>query len=87
MRAQKRPLVQFAPQMAENNRVLQAFLSTRMYRHARVLEIMDRARRVVRDLFEAYMNDASLLPDDWREENAPATAATMPARSATFSPA
>jgi dGTPase len=69
VRAQKRPLVQFAPQMAENNRVLQAFLSTRMYRHARVLEIMERAQRVIRDLFEAYMNDASLLPEDWREEN------------------
>ena len=70
MRAQKRLMVQFAPQMAENNRVLQAFLSTRMYRHARVLEIMERAQRVIRDLFEAYMNDASLLPEDWREENA-----------------
>jgi dGTPase len=68
VRAQKRPMVRFAAQMAENNRVLQAFLSTRMYRHARVLEIMERAQRVVRDLFEAYMNDASLLPEDWREE-------------------
>jgi len=69
VRAQKRSMVQFAPQMAENNRVLQGFLSTRMYRHARVLEIMERAQRVIRDLFEAYMNDAALLPEDWREEN------------------
>ena len=69
VRVQERSMVQFAPQMAENNRVLQAFLSTRMYRHARVLEIMDRAQRVIRDLFEAYMNDASLLPEDWRDEN------------------
>jgi dGTPase len=69
VRAQMRPMVQFTPQMAENNRVLQAFLSTRMYRHARVLEIMERAQRVIRDLFEAYMNDAALLPEDWREEN------------------
>ena len=69
VRAQKRPMVQFAPQMAENNRVLQAFLSTRMYRHERVLEIMERAQRVIRDLFEAFMNDAALLPEDWREEN------------------
>ena len=68
VRSQKRAMVQFAAQMAENNRVLQAFLSTRMYRHERVLEIMDRAQRVIRDLFEAYMNDASLLPEDWRDD-------------------
>ena len=61
-------MVQFGGQMAENNRVLQAFLSSRMYRHERVLEIMARAQRVIRDLFEAYMNDASLLPEDWRDE-------------------
>ena len=30
---------------------------------------MERAQRVIRDLFEAYMNDAALLPEDWREEN------------------
>ena len=69
VRAQKRSMVQFGAQMAENNRVLQAFLSTRMYRHQRVLEIMDRAQRVIRDLFGAYMNDASLLPEDWRDDN------------------
>ncbi len=72
VRSQKRATVQFTAQMAENNRVLQAFLSTRMYRHERVLEIMDRARRVIRDLFEAYINDASLLPEDWRDHG-PAT--------------
>ena len=69
VRARKRAMVQFGVQMAENNRVLQAFLSTRMYRHERVLEIMDRAQRVIRDLFGAYMNDASLLPEDWRDDN------------------
>jgi dGTPase len=68
VRSQKRAMVQFGVQMAENNRVLQAFLSTRMYRHERVLEIMDRAQRVIRDLFGAYMNDAKLLPEDWRDD-------------------
>lgn len=68
VRSQKRAMAQFGTQMAENNRVLQAFLSLRMYRHERVLEIMDRAGRVIRDLFAAYMNDASLLPEDWRDD-------------------
>jgi dGTPase len=61
-------LARFGGQMTENNRVLQAFLSNRMYRHERVLEIMERAQRVIRDLFEAYMNDAKLLPADWRDD-------------------
>ena len=61
------PLVGFGAQMAEKNRVLQGFLAERMYRHPRVSEIMTRARRVVRDLFEAYQADPALLPQNWRE--------------------
>ena len=38
-----------------------------MYKHDRILEIMDRARRVVRDLFNAYMSEPKLLPQGWRE--------------------
>ncbi len=69
VRALKEPLVSFSAQMRENNRVLQGFLSQRMYRHERVLAITDRARRVIRDLFQAYMNDPALMPKDWREDS------------------
>ena len=58
-------LVDFSPQMHEKNRVLQSFLMRRMYRHELVQDKMNRARRVVKDLFEALMADASLLPDNW----------------------
>jgi dGTPase len=68
VRNQHHTLARFGVQMTENNRVLQSFLSDRMYRHERVLEIMDRAQRVVRDLFEAYMQEAKLLPADWRDD-------------------
>jgi dGTPase len=64
-----KPVVQFSAQMRENNKVLQGFLTQKMYRHSRVLEIMERAQRVIRDLFEAYMNDEKLLPSDWREDH------------------
>jgi dGTPase len=74
VRALSKPLITFSAQMHENNKVLQSFLSQSMYRHERVLEIMDRAQRVIRDLFNAYMNDAKLLPDDWRESHKPADA-------------
>ncbi len=57
----------FSAQMSEYNRVLQQFLSQQMYRHPRVTDIMARAKRVIDDLFNAYMNDEKLLPKDWRE--------------------
>jgi len=62
-------LIGFGPQMVEKNRTLQTFLSQRMYRHARVLDIMARAQRVIRDLFTAYLEDAKLLPAEWREDS------------------
>ena len=68
VRALHEPLVAFTDQMKEQNRVLQTFLTRSMYRHEKVNAMMDRARRVVRDLFEAYMGDASLLPPDWGDE-------------------
>lgn len=61
------PLLTFSAQMAEKNRVLQSFLGRRMYRHERVIAMMDRARRVVRDLFEAYMAEPGLLPAGWTD--------------------
>ncbi len=68
------PLVEFSAQMAEYNRVLRSFLSNRMYQHEKVVNLMRRAKRVVSDLFEAYMDDPGALPhssqpDKW-EENA-----------------
>jgi dGTPase len=60
-------LVCFSPQMAENNRVLQSFLNGKMYRHEKVEEIMARARRVIADLFTAYMADPKQLPAAWQE--------------------
>ncbi|HUE46096.1 MAG TPA: deoxyguanosinetriphosphate triphosphohydrolase [Aestuariivirgaceae bacterium] len=59
-------LVAFSAQMGENERVLKQFLSRSLYRHPRIEEIMGRARRIVRNLFESHMNDAKLLPEEWR---------------------
>jgi dGTPase len=61
-----RPFVVFSPAMDSQNRALQSFLNDRMYRHERVEQIMARARRVMHDLFTAYMQDPQLLPPDWQ---------------------
>jgi dGTPase len=62
----------FGRQMQENNRVLQSFLNEKMYRHEKIEQIMERARRVVAALFEAYMNDPKRLPQNWQQEAHPA---------------
>ncbi len=71
VRALGRPLVNFGRQMQEKNRMLQSFLNERMYRHEKIEEIMERARRVMRDLFEVYMNDPKRLPQSWQVEAHP----------------
>ncbi len=59
--------VSFSPTMRADNEVLQGFLATHMYQHEKVLAIMTRARRVVRDLFDAYRNDPKQLPQGWQD--------------------
>ncbi len=61
-------VVAFSSQMKQDNTELQAFLSSHMYQHKKVIAIMHRARRVVRDLFEAYSTDPAQLPADWQEQ-------------------
>ncbi len=69
VRELREALISFSSQMSEKNRVLQSFLAERMYQHPRVGDIMARARRVVRDLFEAYIGDPKLMPPNWREDS------------------
>jgi len=47
-------LVQFSQEMHTQSRALKSFLFQHLYRHPQVEETMDRAKRVVRDLFSAY---------------------------------
>jgi dGTPase len=68
VRAAGRPTVSFSVAMEKDNAALQAFLSSHMYQHDKVQAIMTRARRVVRDLFEAYNNDPGQMPPGWQEE-------------------
>ncbi|MFL5259714.1 MAG: deoxyguanosinetriphosphate triphosphohydrolase [Hyphomicrobiales bacterium] len=84
VRALGERLVVFSPQIREKNRRLQCFLSERMYAHERVIKIMERARRLVADLFEAYMNDRELLPKQWRHDLDPVPDARYARRVCDF---
>ncbi len=56
------PLAAFSAEMHELNRELKAFLRTHLYRHYRVMRMTAKARRIIDDLFQAFMEDPRLLP-------------------------
>jgi dGTPase len=58
------PLVQFSKAMHAQTGALKHFLFHQLYRHPQVVETMDKAKRVVTELFAAYVSDPQLLLDD-----------------------
>ena len=56
------PVVAFSAAMAEADRTIKAFLFPRMYRHPRIVRIMNEAEAVVSDLFRRYMDAPRVLP-------------------------
>jgi dGTPase len=67
------PVVGFSPAMAAADRAVKAFLFQRMYRHKRVVRIMDEAEAVVRGLFSRYMTTPRDVP--WKLSGDEATRA------------
>ncbi len=61
------PVAGFSPATGEADRAIKSFLNTRMYRHARVMRVMDEAAAVVRDLFARYSAHIEDLPAEWNE--------------------
>ena len=57
-------LVRFSDPMSRQSSHLKQFLRTNLYRHAQVVETTDRAKRVIRDLFDAYAGDPTQMPDE-----------------------
>ncbi len=58
------PLIAFGDAMRADNDRLKAILNRRVYQHYRVRRMSSRARRVVTDLFGAFLDDPLLLPPD-----------------------
>ncbi len=57
-----RPLVGFSPAVEEERQELKDFLMSHMYRDYRVVRMAEKARRVMSDLFHAYMDEPQQLP-------------------------
>jgi len=60
------PLIGFSAEMQQDNRELKVFLRENLYRHYQVLRMTNKARRILRELFEAFMDDLRLLPPQYQ---------------------
>ncbi len=58
-------LVGFSPAMDRDIVALKRFLFEHMYRHPHVMTSMNKAKKVVGELFAALAGDPTLLPPDW----------------------
>jgi dGTPase len=55
-------LAAYSADMSPKLHELKIFLRDNLYRHEQVLHTIDKARRIVADLFEVYMADTGQLP-------------------------
>ena len=60
------PLVAFSEPLRAEADVLKLFLREHLYRHFQVTRMTEKARRIVRELFDAFLNEPGLLPTDHR---------------------
>ena len=67
VRARSKPLVAFSPEVAREQLKLKQFLHERVYRHYKVLRMTSKARLVVTQLFDTFVNDVNLMPPEHQE--------------------
>jgi dGTPase len=65
------PLIRFSPEMRAETTALKRFLYANLYRHFQVNRMRVKASRIVRELFEAFLQDPVLLPNDYQVEGDP----------------
>jgi dGTPase len=70
VRKAKRPLIALSESLSEGNRVLKSYLHEHLYRHHRIERMKDKARRMLRALFERYRENSRLLPRESRRRGA-----------------
>ncbi len=67
VRAAGNAMVSFSAIMASADRAIKEFLWTHMYRHERVVRVMDHAEIVVRELFARYFVQPQDMPREWAQ--------------------
>jgi dGTPase len=79
VRAHSRSLLTFSDEVQAEHLELKRWLHGALYRHYRVLRMTTKAKRVVRELFDALFGDVALMPVEHQEAAARLEAATGPA--------
>jgi dGTPase len=79
VRSQPGPLIGFSDATRDLNYALKTFLREHVYKHYKVRRMTAKARRVVRELFDAFFSDPSLMPDEHRATGARLEIAQGPA--------
>ena len=59
-------VIGFSEEMSRRNRELKDFLYNKMYRHYRVVRMQVKAERIIEDLFNAYQEEQSTLPNQFQ---------------------
>ena len=67
VRARSEPLLRFSDQVQAEHLELKRYLRQQLYRHYRVLRMTTKAKRVVRELFGAMLEDVELMPTEHQE--------------------
>jgi dGTPase len=60
------PVVAFSNKMGGKCEELRFYLFSWVYRDEKVMQVMNDAKRIVRDLFARYRDDPAALPEHWR---------------------
>ena len=62
------PLIAFSPTIRKEQQQLKQFLRRHLYQHYRVARMSAKARRILADLFHAFMEDSRLLPPQFQDK-------------------
>ena len=67
------PLIRFSDPMRKDATELKRFLRANLYRHYKVNRMRVKASRIVRELYDAFSTEATLLPPDYQDSTGDAT--------------
>ncbi|MEM5517346.1 deoxyguanosinetriphosphate triphosphohydrolase [Henriciella sp. AS95] len=68
VRALPEPLVAFSEEFDAQQRALRAFLYERMYKHYKVNRMRSQAKRVLKELFDLFLQEPDILPPPLRQD-------------------
>jgi len=68
VRGAQEQIVRFSDPMFADLKIIRAFFFTNMYRHWKVRRMRRKAASIVKEMFEIFMDDPGMLPDDgWQK--------------------